>query len=168
MNKVILIGHVGNDPVLANTTGTPVCNVSFATHERWTKDNVKQEKTEWHRLVLFGTTAQTFVQHVKKGRLLSIEGRIQTMRYEGKAFTYNADVNLQQPIMYGDNVQATVAAKSTEIVVQNWQFQGANPDKSAYAGQVQSQVVVQPGAAVVGNANVPAQQNLFSAPPDGV
>jgi hypothetical protein len=70
--------------------------------------------------------------------------------------------------MYGDNVQATVAAKSTEIVVQNWQFQGANPDKSAYAGQVQSQVVVQPGAAVVGNANVPAQQNLFSAPPDGV
>jgi len=171
MNKSILIGNVGNDPVLANTTGTPVCNVSFATHEHWTDQTTKakMERTEWHRLVLFGQSATNFVQYVKKGRLLSIEGRLQTRRYEGKAFTFNADAKLQQPIMYGDNTQALVAAKATEIVVTHWEFEGANPDKSAYAADA-GQAVVAPGTAVVGNVNVPAgtQANLFSTPPDGV
>jgi single-stranded DNA-binding protein len=174
MNKSILIGNVGNDPVLANTTGTPVCNVSFATHESWTDQTTKQrqEKTEWHRLVLFGQSATNFVQYVKKGRLLSIEGRLQTRRYEGKAFTFNADPKLQQPVMYGDNTQAQVAAKSTEIVVTHWEFEGANPDKSAYAGGGQAFVMTTgpQAAVVVGNSNMPAgtQANLFSTPPDGV
>lgn len=85
VNKVILLGNVGNDPefrVMPNGNG--VANISVATSEAW-KDKTtgeQQEKTEWHRVIFFNRLAEIVEQYVKKGSKLYIEGRIQTRSYE--------------------------------------------------------------------------------------
>ena len=79
VNKVILVGHLGKDPeVRAAQSGTKVGNVSFATTERAKMpDGEWGDKTEWHRLVFFGKSAETLEKFCKKGKQLYIEGRIQ-------------------------------------------------------------------------------------------
>jgi len=85
VNKVILIGNVGNDPygkVLPN--GNTVVNLSLATSENW-KDKTsgeQNEKTEWHRLVFFNRLAEIVGEYVKKGSKLYIEGKLQTRSWE--------------------------------------------------------------------------------------
>ncbi|NQV69408.1 MAG: single-stranded DNA-binding protein [Pseudohongiella sp.] len=85
VNKVILVGNVGNDPefrVMPNGNG--VANVSIATSEAW-KDKTsgeQQEKTEWHRVIFFNRLAEIVEQYVKKGSKLYIEGRLQTRSWE--------------------------------------------------------------------------------------
>jgi len=85
VNKVILVGNVGNAPefrVMPNGNG--VANVSIATSESW-KDKTsgeKKEKTEWHRVVFFNRLAEIVEQYVKKGSKLYIEGRLQTRSWE--------------------------------------------------------------------------------------
>lgn len=80
-NRVILIGHVGKDPEVRFTqSGEAVASLSLATSEKWTgKDGQKQERTEWHRLEVWGKTAQVVRDYVKKGDPLCVEGSI---RYE--------------------------------------------------------------------------------------
>ena len=70
VNKVILIGNLGQDPeVRYSPSGQAVCNLSIATNEAWTdKNGQKQEKTEWHRVVVFGKLAELVGQYLKKGR----------------------------------------------------------------------------------------------------
>jgi len=86
INKVILIGNLGRDPELRYTPqGRPVVNFSMATTERWTsKDGDKQEKTEWHNIVLWGRQAEVANQYLKKGSSCYIEGRIATRSWEDK------------------------------------------------------------------------------------
>ena len=81
VNKVILIGNVGRDPEIRYMqSGEPIANFSLATSERWTgKDGQKQERTEWHRVEVFGKTAQVVRDYVTKGKPIYIEGSI---RYE--------------------------------------------------------------------------------------
>ncbi len=83
MNKVILIGNLGADVELKKTmAGTSVGNVSIATTERWTDGNGnRQEKTTWHRLVLWGKMAEIFDQYVKKGHKVMVEGKIVNNSY---------------------------------------------------------------------------------------
>ncbi|MGM0575485.1 MAG: single-stranded DNA-binding protein [Myxococcota bacterium] len=84
VNKVILIGRLGADPELRSTqSGTPVANLSIATN-RYRKDQMgnRQEETEWHRVVLFGRTAEIAQQYLSKGRTVYIEGRLQTRSWE--------------------------------------------------------------------------------------
>ena len=86
VNKVILIGNLGRDPETRYTTGgDAICNLNIATSEQWKdKNGEKQEKTEWHRVVLFGRQAEIAGEYLKKGRSVYIEGRLQTRKYTDK------------------------------------------------------------------------------------
>lgn len=85
VNKVILVGNVGNDPeVRYMPNGNAVANISVATSETW-KDKgngEQQEKTEWHRVVFFNRLAEIVEQYIKKGSKLYLEGRLQTRQWE--------------------------------------------------------------------------------------
>ncbi|MCP4914452.1 MAG: single-stranded DNA-binding protein [Oligoflexia bacterium] len=84
INKVILIGRLGGDPELKYTPGgTAVANFSLATSETWTdKQGQKQEKTEWHRVVVWGKLAELCNQYLAKGRQAYLEGSLQTRSWE--------------------------------------------------------------------------------------
>ncbi len=81
VNKAVLIGNLGRDPEMRYTqSGDPIANFSLATSEKWTsKSGEKQERTEWHRVEVFGKTAQVVRDYLSKGRSVYIEGQI---RYE--------------------------------------------------------------------------------------
>ncbi len=84
VNKVIIIGRLGRDPELRFTQGgQAVANFSVATTEHWKgKDGEKNEKTEWHRIVAWGKTAEFCGEYLKKGRQVYVEGRLQTREWE--------------------------------------------------------------------------------------
>jgi len=85
VNKVILIGHLGNDPEVRSTpSGTYVANLSIATNERWMDKQTSQwqERTEWHRVVLFARQAEVASQYLRKGSQVFIEGRLQTRKWQ--------------------------------------------------------------------------------------
>ena len=84
VNKVILIGRLGNDPELKFTgNGTPVINFSIATTEKLGKDKENlHEKTEWHRIVAWNKLAEICGEYLKKGQQVYIEGRLQTRKWE--------------------------------------------------------------------------------------
>jgi single-strand DNA-binding protein len=86
VNKAIILGNLGRDPEVKYTTGgDPVCNLSIATSEQWKdKSGDKQERTEWHRVTLFGKTAEIAGEYLRKGSTVYIEGRIQTRKYTDK------------------------------------------------------------------------------------
>jgi single-strand DNA-binding protein len=81
VNKVILIGHLGRDPEIRYTqAGEPIANFSLATNEVWTdRSGQRQERTEWHRVEIFGKAAQVAKEYLSKGRAVYIEG---SLRYE--------------------------------------------------------------------------------------
>ena len=112
LNKVFLMGNLGRDPEVRYTQGgTAVANFSIATNERWTdKNGQAQEKTEWHKIVVWGKTAELCGQYLKKGRQAFIEGRLQTREWTDKE----------------GKKQYT-----TEIVANNVQFIGGRPEGAA-------------------------------------
>lgn len=86
VNKAILIGRVGKDPELRYTAeGTPVATFSVATSESWKdKSGTKHEKTEWHNIQCWRKLAEIVGEYIKKGRMVYVEGKIQSHEYEGK------------------------------------------------------------------------------------
>jgi len=86
VNKVILVGHLGQDPqVKVLPSGGKVANFSVATNEKWTaKDGTKQEKTEWTRITVWGKLAEICEQYLRKGRLVYVEGRLETTKWQDK------------------------------------------------------------------------------------
>lgn len=84
VNKVIVVGRLGADPeVKTVTSGQTVCRLSVATSENWTdRDGQKQERTEWHRVVVWGRMAEICGKHLAKGRQVYLEGRLQTRSWE--------------------------------------------------------------------------------------
>ncbi len=87
VNRVILIGHLGRDPeVRATAGGTQVANFSLATNEYAGTDaeGNRQERTEWHNIVVFGKQAEFSKQYLRKGRLVFVEGRLQTREWEDR------------------------------------------------------------------------------------
>jgi single-strand DNA-binding protein len=86
VNKVILIGNLGRDPELRYTQGgQAVANFTLATTENWTnKTGEREERTEWHRIVAWGRTAELCAQYLAKGRTVYLEGRLQTREWENK------------------------------------------------------------------------------------
>ena len=84
LNKVMLIGRLGQDPRLAYTaSGMPVVNFSMATDEGYTdRDGNKVERTEWHRIVVFNKQAEFCANYLTKGRLVFVEGRLQTRKWQ--------------------------------------------------------------------------------------
>ena len=86
VNKVILVGNLGNDPEVRYLEGgQAVANFSLATNRVYnTRDNERREETEWHRVVLWGRQAETAEKYLKKGRTVYIEGRLRTRQWQDK------------------------------------------------------------------------------------
>jgi single-strand DNA-binding protein len=86
VNKVILIGNLGRDPeVRYMPSGDAVANITIATTETWKdKAGEKQEQTEWHRVAMFGKTAEIAGEYLKKGSQVYIEGKLQTRKWTDK------------------------------------------------------------------------------------
>lgn len=109
INKVTIVGRLGQDPEVRYTAaGQAVASLSVATSEKWKdKEGKMQEKTEWHRLVAWGQTAELAGKYLKKGALAGFDGKLQTRDYEDKA---------------------GVKKYTTEIVVQSLYFLEAKRD----------------------------------------
>ncbi len=87
VNKAIIIGTLGRDPEVKYTAGgSAVVNISVATNETWKDKSTgeNQERTEWHRIVIFGKLAEIAAQYLKKGSQVYFEGRIQTRKWQGQ------------------------------------------------------------------------------------
>ena len=86
VNKVILVGNLGSDPELRSTpSGTSVCEFRLATNESWKgKDGQSQDRTEWHRIVVWGRLGENCSKFLSKGRQVFLEGRLQTRSWEDK------------------------------------------------------------------------------------
>ena len=113
LNKVMVLGNVGNEPEVRQTqSGRAVANFSVATTDAWGEGEDRQERTEWHQVVVWGKLAETCGQYLTKGRQVLVEGRLQTRSYEDH-----------------DGHKRFV----TEIVAQQVQFLGGRPEHSAAA-----------------------------------
>lgn len=86
VNKVILVGNLGRDPEVRNMpSGDAIANFSIATTDTWKdKSGQRQERTEWHRISMFGKQAEIAGQYLKKGSTVYIEGRLQTRKWTDK------------------------------------------------------------------------------------
>jgi single-strand DNA-binding protein len=86
VNKVILVGNLGRDSELRYTPGgAAVATLNLATTEVWNdKQGQKQEKTEWHRVVLWGKQAESLQEYLVKGKQIYVEGRLQTRQWDDK------------------------------------------------------------------------------------
>ena len=86
VNKVILVGNLGRDAELRYTPGgAAVATLNLATTETWNdKEGQRQEKTEWHRVILWGKQAETLNQYLQKGKQIYVEGRLQTRQWDDK------------------------------------------------------------------------------------
>jgi single-strand DNA-binding protein len=123
VNKVILVGHLGNDPdVRTIPTGANVANVSIATNESWTDKQTgsKQERTEWHRVVFWGSLANIVQQYLRKGSLVYIEGRLQTRKWQDQngVDRYTTEIVARDLQMLGgrnDNNQANYGAPANTV-----------------------------------------------------
>lgn len=86
VNKVILVGNLGRDAELRYTPGgAAVASLNLATTEVWNdRSNQRQEKTEWHRVVLWGKQAESLQEYLTKGKQIYVEGRLQTRQWDDK------------------------------------------------------------------------------------
>ena len=87
INKVILVGNLGNDPDIRYTaSGAAVANISVATTDSWRDKETgeQQDRTEWHRVVFFGRLAEIVGEYLKKGSQVYLEGRLQTRKWQDK------------------------------------------------------------------------------------
>lgn len=108
INKVILVGNLGADPEVKYTAGgTSICTLSVATSESWKdkQSGEQHERTEWHRVKLFGKTAEIAGEYLKKGRQVYIEGSIRTDKYTDKEGVqrYSTDIIGNEMQMLGGN-----------------------------------------------------------------
>jgi len=86
VNKAIVLGNLGRDPELRHTAaGKAVCTLRIATNEVWSdQSGERQERTEWHSVVVWGRQAENCNQYLKKGRTVYVEGRLQTRKWQDK------------------------------------------------------------------------------------
>ena len=118
VNKVIVLGNLGKDPELRHLpNGDAVCNFSLATTESWKdKEGNKQDKTEWHNVVIFRKLAEIAGEYLKKGRPVYIEGRLQTRKWQDKEGKdrYTTEIVADQMQMLGSRDEAKEVAKPTQ------------------------------------------------------
>ncbi|MBI4211295.1 MAG: single-stranded DNA-binding protein [Deltaproteobacteria bacterium] len=111
VNKVILIGNLGKDPEKRVTgNGQTVCRFSIATSSQWNDTNgQRQERTEWHRIVVWGKQADTCAQYLSKGRPVYVEGRLQTSEWNDKEGhkRYTTEVIAERVQFLGSRDQST-------------------------------------------------------------
>lgn len=131
VNKVILLGNLGRDPETRYTTGgDAVTNLNIATSEQWKdKSGEKQERTEWHRVVLFGRQAEIAGEYLKKGRSVYIEGRLQTRKWTDKD-----GVEKYSTEIVGDRMQLIGSARDGGGGGSDAEFSGQRRGGGAAAG----------------------------------
>ncbi len=114
INKVILIGRLGQEPELKYTpSGAAVCNFTLATSETWTdKNGQKQERTEWHRVVVWGKLAELCNQYLAKGRQCFVEGSLQTRQWDDQQGQkrYTTEINARNIQFLGGTASAGTGA----------------------------------------------------------
>jgi len=103
LNKAMLIGNLGKDPVNKNVGSTNVCEFSIATTEKWKdKAGQKQEKTEWHNIKAWGKTGEICAQYLKKGSSVYVEGRIGQETWEKDGVKhYKTVITVDKMVMLG-------------------------------------------------------------------
>src|ERR671918_1494409 len=103
VNKVILVGNLGRDAeVKVTASGQSVASFSIATTETWTKDGEKKEKTEWHRIVLWGRQADTLQPYLTKGKQIYVEGRLETRQWEKEGQKhYTTEIKADKIVLLG-------------------------------------------------------------------
>lgn len=142
VNKVILIGNLGQDPEVRFTpSGTAVANLNLATSDTWMdrQSGQRQERTEWHRVVLFNKTAEIAQQYLKKGSKVYIEGRLQTRKWQ--------DQNGQ------DRYSTEIVANDMQMLDgRSGDYQGGGAPQGGYAQQAPAQ-------------QAPPQQHYGQQPP---
>ncbi len=110
VNKVILVGRLGQNPEVRYTpAGAAVANFSVATNESWMdKSGAKQERTEWHRVVVWGKLAELCNQYLAKGRQVYLEGRLQTRQWQDKdnQTKYTTEIQAQTVQFLGGGAEA--------------------------------------------------------------
>ena len=135
INKAILIGNLGSDPELRSTpSGVQVANFSLATTESWTdKSGERQERTEWHRVVIWRRLAEVAGQYLKKGSKIYIEGKLQTRSREDqngqKRYTTEVVANSMEMLDGGQTVVAEgdIAHNAREGVASRSSMAGGGP-----------------------------------------
>ena len=140
VNKVILVGNLGADPELKYTPSQrPVCNFNVATTEVYKdRSGQRQEKTEWHKIVVWGKQAEIAQQYLKKGSLIFIEGRIQSREWqdkEGQKRTSFEIVATNFRMLGGraDGAAAGAGAGATRSGADDFDHQAA-PSEDTYSG----------------------------------
>lgn len=101
VNKIILVGHVGRDPEVRDTSsGTRVANLSLATNHRMGAGPDAEERTNWHRLTLWNRLAQLAEEYVRKGDRIYVEGRLEYDSYERDGVTIpTAEVSVKEIVL---------------------------------------------------------------------
>jgi len=117
MNKWILSGYIGNDPEVRFTqSGQPVCNVRLATnYYRKKEDGTDDKKTDWHRLVAFGKTAELIREYAHKGSYLEVEARVQNRSWvDGQGVTRWQTEGVIERVEFGPKVNKVATTSETE------------------------------------------------------
>jgi len=122
VNKVILMGNLGKDPeVRFMPNGDAVCNFSIATTDNWKdKNGEKQERTEWHNIVMYRKLAEIAGEYLKKGRPVFIEGRLQTRKWQTKEGQdrYTTEIIAESMQMLGSHVKLADVRKNCFVKFQ--------------------------------------------------
>ncbi len=123
LNRVLLIGNLGRDPEVRYTQGgNPVANFTMATTDRWTDPSgEKKERTEWHRIVVWGKQAQIVGEYLKKGRQVCVEGSLQTREWTDRDGNkrYTTEVRAQRVQMLGRADEARTETASQAVAEQD-------------------------------------------------
>lgn len=123
INKVIIVGHLGNDPEMRSMpNGEAVANISAATSEAWTDKNTgeRREVTEWHRIVFYRKLAEICGQYLKKGAQVYIEGRLRTRKWQDQngQDRYTTEIQGDVMQMLGTRPQSTDGANNSQPMPQ--------------------------------------------------
>lgn len=108
VNKAIIVGNLGQDPEVRQAGGSSVTMISVATNEKWKDKNTGEDKerTEWHRIAIWGRLGEVAAQYLRKGSEVYIEGSIRTSKYQDKetgADRYSTDIVAQNMQLLGGN-----------------------------------------------------------------
>ena len=121
VNKVIIVGNLGDDPKINySSSGSTITNLSVATAESYKdKQGEKQEKVEWHRVVMYNKLAEIAGEYLKKGSKVYLEGRLQTRKWTDKqgAEHYTTEIIANEMKMLGSKANASKQTNDDEIDV---------------------------------------------------
>ena len=136
VNKAILVGNLGRDPELRKTqNGQAVCNFTLATSETWNdKNGERVERTEWHRIVMYGRLAEIAGEYCKKGRSIYIEGRLKTRKWQDQSGVdkYTTEIIADQMQLLGSR-EGSGGGSSTSSGSDDFD-QSAAPNRSSGSG----------------------------------